>query len=217
MRENVHLQRQASQFTEREATGRVRAQITQQGWAPGRWQPLWARRGGGQVLRMAPRPHPRASWALQPKGSGGRVGVATEAPAPCQLCPVSASPNWLGEVLGQQLADTPQFPYTLGWDATGTRSMPPASLGRQEDGPQGVWRGGNPQAGSWWGEGVRAEERDGALCRTSDIGGRAAGHRVFGYQMLAGTGPGFQGPGQGQKPLAGGTGSGTGTRPQSRC
>lgn len=65
--------------------------------------------------------------------------------------------------------------------------------------------------------GVRAEERDDASCRTGDIGGRAAGHRVFGYQVLAGTGPGSQGPGQGQKPLAGGTGSGTGTRPQSGC
>lgn len=44
------------------------------------------------------------------------------------------------------------------------------------------------------GRGVRAEERDDASCRTGDIGGRAAGHRVFGYQVLAGTGPGSQGP-----------------------
>lgn len=50
-----------------------------------------------------------ASWDLQPKGSGERVGVATHIPAPCQLCPVSESPNWLGEVLSQQLADSPRF------------------------------------------------------------------------------------------------------------
>ena len=81
--------------------------------------------------------------------------------------------------------------------------------------------GRNPQASSWSGQGVRAEEGDGAPCRTGDIGGRAAGQRVFRYQILkAGTGPESQGPGQGQSPWwagGGGTGPGTGARPQSRC
>ena len=81
--------------------------------------------------------------------------------------------------------------------------------------------GRNPQASSWSGQGVRAEEGDGAPCRTGDIGGRAAGQRVFRYQILkAGTGPESQGPGQGQSPWwagGGGTGTGTGARPQSRC
>lgn len=86
MRDNVHRQRQASQFTEREATGPVRAQITQQGWARGRWQPLWAGMGGGQVLRMAPRPHPRASWDLQPKGRG-ESGHSNRSPCPMPALP----------------------------------------------------------------------------------------------------------------------------------
>lgn len=90
-------------------------------------------------------------------------------------------------------------------------------------GPREAWSGRNPQAGSWCGgggAGIRAKERDGVPCRTGDIGGRAAGHRVFGYQILAGTRPGSQGPGQGQKPLVrawgeGYTGSGPGMRPPS--
>jgi hypothetical protein len=36
------------------------------------------------------------------------------------------------------------------------------------------------------------------------------------YRILAGTGSGSQGPGQGQKPLVRATGSGPGTTPQSR-
>lgn len=78
----------------------------------------------------------RALWDLQPERSGEKVGIATQASAPCQLCPASESPNWLGKVLGQQLTGTPPFPHTLRWDAPGTSSMPPASLGRQEVGPQ---------------------------------------------------------------------------------
>lgn len=133
-------------------------------------------------------------------GSGERVGEATQAPAPCYT---SESPNWLGEVPAQQLKDAPEPRLHIynGGMPQAPEACPPFLWGGGKVGPMEAQMGRNPQASSWSGQGVRAEEGGGAPCRTGDIGGRAAGQRVFRYQILkAGTGPESQGSGQGQSP-----------------
>lgn len=157
------------------------------------------------------------SWDLEAQGHGERVEIAMQAPAPPWNLQTSWGRFWPSI---ERYPPSPGLLNTVGWEAPGPRSRPQLLWGGRKVGPREAWRGRNPQAGSWCGAGggVGNQERDGVPCRTSDIGGRAAGHRVFGYQILAGTRPGSQGPGQGQKPLAaGGTSSGAGTRPQSRC
>lgn len=155
----------------------------------------------------------------RPAGSGprGESGHSNTSP-----CPTWEPPNWLGEIPAPKfegyLPSPPVSKHTRVGSPRHQKHAPPPSL----SGEAGRWAPGGMEGQEPPGQftvrrGSQGRGGDGVPCRTGDIGGRAAGHRVFGYQILAGTQPGSQGPGQGQKPLAGGTGSGTGSRPQSRC
>lgn len=108
----------------------------------------------------------------------------------------------------------------------GTFRLPGRGAGPAAESPLGThhwagrrWprrhRGRNPRAVH--GERGQGRGGHGTPCRTGDIGGRASGQRGLGYQILAGTGPGPQGPGQSQKPLERATGSGPGASPQRGC
>lgn len=122
----------------------------------------------------------------------------------------------------RSLKDTfppPEFLNILGWEAPGTRSMPPdpAYLGRQEGGPREAWRARNPQASSRCGEGVRAEEGMAFHAEPAILGDVRLGIGSLGTRSWQGLGQGPKGQGRARSPWRGGTGSGTGSRPQSRC
>lgn len=111
-------------------------------------------------------------------------------PLPCQPCPTSESPNQLREVLAQQQKDAPQFPHTLAWDTQVPEACPQHLWGGREVGPREAWRGRNPRASSWSGQGAGAQESYGTPGRTSDIGGRAVGIGLFGTRSWQGLGQG---------------------------
>lgn len=164
--------------------------------------------GGGRVLTMATAPRPAGLCGICSLRAVVRVWCSNPSPTPCQLGPLPGTSKLGGGGSGPVAGRPPPASHTLCWDAPGPRSLPPASLEAGRGRTPGQFVAGRRSQGR--GEGWRSMQ-------TGDIGGRAAGYRAFGYRILAGTGPGSQGPRQGQKPLVRGTGSGTGTRPQSRC
>lgn len=134
---------------------------------------------------LAPRPHGSCSLKVV-------VRKQCCTPSPCQGTPtLRLQTTWGGSVspVGTSLS-----PHTMAGcpasEAWGGRKW---AL-RRHDGRDRIRR-------QLMGRRGHGERRDGASCRTGNIGRRAAGQRVFEYQIPARTQSGFQELGQGQSLL----------------